>query len=54
MFILSYDMAYGNRKYRWQVKKNELMEESAIFKQNQIDKFRADRAKRRRKKIFNK
>lgn len=54
MFILSYDMAYGNRKYRWQVKKNELMEESSIFKQNQIDKFRAERAKRRRKKILSK
>ena len=54
MLILSYDMAYGNRKYRWQVKKNELMEESSIFKQNQIDRFRADRAKRRRKKVLNK
>lgn len=52
MLILSYDMAYGNRKYRWQVKKNELMEESSIFKQNQIDRFRAERAKRRRKRMF--
>lgn len=54
MLILSYDMAYGNRKYHWQVKKNELMEESSIFKQNQIDRFRAERAKRRRKKVLNK
>ena len=52
MLILSYDMAYGNRKYRWQVKKNELVAESSIFKQNQIDRFRADRAKRRKKRTY--
>ena len=49
IIILSYDMAYGNRKYRWQVKKSYLVEESRVFKQQQIDKFRADRLKRRRK-----
>lgn len=48
--ILSYDMAYGNRKYKWQVRKNTLMEESKVFKQEQIDKFRTDRAKRRKSK----
>ncbi len=51
--IISYDMAYGNRKYKWEVVKEKLEEESAVFKQNQIDKFRADRAKRRRKKQKN-
>ncbi len=48
--ILSYDFAYGNRKYKWQVIKERLAEESEIFKQEQIDKFRADRAKRRKNK----
>ena len=43
-------MAYGNRKYKWQVKREKLVEESMVFKQSQIDKFRADRAKRRRTK----
>lgn len=50
--ILSYDMAYGNRKYKWLVKRDNLVEESAVFKQEQINKFRIDRAKRR--KIKNK
>lgn len=50
--ILSYDMAYGNRKYKWQVRKDNLVEESKVFKQEQIDKFRTERAKRR--KIKNK
>lgn len=48
--ILSYDMAYGNRKYRWVVKRDNLAEESAVFKQEQINRFRADRAKRRKNK----
>ena len=48
--ILSYDMVYGNKKYRWQVVKNNLAEESAVFKQQQINRFRADRAKRRKEK----
>lgn len=46
--ILSYDIAYGNRKYKWQVRKNNLVEESKVFKQSQIDKFRTERAKRRK------
>lgn len=46
--VISYDMAYGNRKYQWQVRKNRLAEESAVFKQEQINRFRADRAKRRK------
>lgn len=51
MCILSYDMAYGNKKYKWQVKKDTLVEESAIFKQNQIDRFRAERTRRRKRKL---
>lgn len=48
--IMSYDTFYGNKKYRWQVVKNNLAEESAVFKQQQINRFRADRAKRRKEK----
>lgn len=48
--ILSYDMAYGNRKYKWLVVKENLAEESAVFKQEQINRFRAERAKRRKSK----
>ena len=53
VFVLSYDIAYGNRKYKWQVKKEKLVEESVVFKQNQIDKFRNERAKRRKNKQKN-
>lgn len=48
--ILSYDIAYGNRKYKWVVRRDNLAEESAVFKQEQINKFRIDRAKRRKNK----
>jgi len=48
--ILSYDIAYGNRKYKWNVKRDNLAEESAVFKQEQINRFRSDRAKRRKNK----
>lgn len=51
--IISYDMAYGNRKYKWQVRKNYLAEESAVFKQEQINRFRSARAKRRKTKNKN-
>lgn len=50
IIILSYDIAYGNRRYRWQVVRNNLAEESSVFKQQQINRFRADRAKRRKLK----
>jgi hypothetical protein len=48
--ILSYDMAVGNRKYKWQVVRDNLAEESEVFKQEQINKFRSERAKRRKTK----
>lgn len=51
--ILSYDIAYGNRKYKWLVVKENLAEESAVFKQEQINKFRSERARRRKSKQKN-
>lgn len=45
---ITYDFSYGNRKYRWQKRKLELVQESAIFKQEQINRFRAERLKRRK------
>ena len=50
--ILSYDVAYGNRKYKWEVRRNNLAEESMLFKQRQIDRFRQERSKRRKNKNF--
>ncbi len=47
--VLTYDFAYGNRKYRWQKRKEELSEESRIFKQDQINRFRAQRQRNRRR-----
>ncbi len=47
--ILSYDMAYGNKKYKWQVKRENLVQESEVFKQEQINRFRIERAKRKNK-----
>lgn len=56
--IITYDTLYGNRKYRWIKKRLALQEESQIFKQHQIDLFRAERNKRRKRektlKITNK
>ena len=43
-----YDFSFGNRKYKWQKRKEQLEEESRIFKQEQINKFRNERNKRRR------
>lgn len=49
ILILSYDVSYGNRKYKWLVCKENLIVESNQFKQIQIDKFRQERSKRRKK-----
>ncbi len=49
VLILSYDITYGNKKYKWQVKREKLAQESEVFKQEQINKFRLERAKRRKK-----
>lgn len=51
IIILSYDVSYGNRKYKWQKKQRELEAESLAFKQVQIQNFRKDRAKRRKKEM---
>lgn len=46
--VLTYDFAYGNKRYRWLKRKEQLVEESKIFKQEQINRFRSQRNKRRR------
>ena len=51
--IMSYDVSYGNRKYRWRKKIHELQEDSLEFKQIQIQNFREERSKRRKKTIKN-
>ena len=48
--VLSCDFAYGNKKYKWEVKRENLAQESEVFKQEQINRFRAERAKRRKSK----
>ncbi len=52
--VIAYDTIYGNRKYEWVKKKMELQQESQAFKKNQIDNFRAERDKRRRKEKMKK
>lgn len=47
--VLTYDTLFGNRKYRWVKKKFDLQEESQIFRRMQIDNFRQERNKRRKK-----
>ena len=49
--VVSYDISYGNKKFRWKKRERELQEESLNFKQEQIQKFRKDRATRRKKQI---
>lgn len=51
--IMSYDVSYGNRKYKWSIKEQELRQESLHFKQIQIQNFRNERTKRRRKAMKN-
>ena len=47
--ILSYDTIYGNRKYRWIQVRRGLQAESLEFKRTQIENFRQERDKRRKK-----
>jgi len=47
--VIAYDTFYGNRKYRWIQKKRALQEESQEFRRIQIESFRQEREKRRRK-----
>lgn len=47
--VISYDTVYGNRKYRWVKRKFALQEESQEFRRLQIENFRQERNKRRKK-----
>ncbi|HIT62719.1 MAG TPA: flippase-like domain-containing protein [Candidatus Caccovivens faecavium] len=47
--IITYDTVYGNRKWKWTKKRSALQEESQIFKAKQIELFRAERNKRRKR-----
>lgn len=47
--VIIYDTVYGNRKYRWVKKKFALQEESQEFRKMQIESFRQERNKRRKK-----
>lgn len=53
IIVLSYDISYGDRKFKWTKKERQLQEESLIFKQIQIQKFRKERATRRKKELKN-
>lgn len=47
--VLGYDTVYGNRKYRWIQAKRKLQAESQEFKRIQIEQFRRERNRRRKK-----
>lgn len=47
--VIFYDTVYGNRKYRWVQTKIALQKESQDFKRIQIENFRQERNKRRKK-----
>ncbi|MBR1890780.1 MAG: flippase-like domain-containing protein [Clostridia bacterium] len=47
--VIAYDTLYGNKKYKWTQKKRALQEESQEFRKLQIDNFRAEREKRRKR-----
>ncbi len=47
--IITYDTLYGNRKYKWVQKRHVLQMESQFFKHEQIEKFKKQRLKSRKK-----
>jgi len=47
--VFAYDTLYGNKKYRWIQKKLLLQNESQEFRRVQIENFRQEREKRRKK-----
>lgn len=51
ILVIIYDSLYGNRKYKWVQKSRALQYESQIFKQQEIDKFRNERNKRRKRNV---
>ncbi len=49
--MVTYDVAYGNRKYRWLKVERRLQQESKSFKEEQISTFRKAREYRRRRQL---
>lgn len=49
--MITYDVAYGNRKYRWLKVEKQLQEESKVFKDQQIANFKKERAYRRKRQL---
>ena len=49
--VITYDVAYGNRKYRWLKVEKQLQEESKVFKDQQIANFKKERAYRRKRQL---
>lgn len=49
--MITYDVAYGNRKYRWQKIERQLQEESKAFKDQQIASFKKERTYRRKRQL---
>ena len=49
--MITYDVAYGNRKYRWMKVERRLQLESKAFKEKQISSFRTERAYRRTRQL---
>lgn len=47
--VIVYDTIYGNRKYKWVKKKLWLQNESQEFRRMQIESFRSERNRRRKK-----
>ncbi len=51
IFVLTYDMSYGNRKLKWKKVERKLIKESNSFKETQIENFRLERERRRKKQF---
>ncbi len=49
LLVIAYDTLYGNRKWKWTKKRAALQQESQVFKAKQIELFRAERNKRRKR-----
>lgn len=49
--MITYDVSYGNRKYRWLKVERQLQEESKTFKEQQIANFKKERAYRRKRQL---
>ena len=51
--VVAYDTFYGNKKYRWIQTRTVLQKESEQFRKKQIENFRIEREKRRKKQKNN-